>query len=132
MRYGYWRTDKPKEAGFSHEFISKDSKWYCDKTGANLEDLDGLVDPSVDTLYKAFYATVKQYPENPWLGTREGKSYKWLTFQDAADISANLSYGMYRLGLIPDIEAEGKSYRFMGIQCKNRAEYGLTFVANMH
>lgn len=132
MRYGYWRTDKPKEPGFSHEFISKDAKWYCENTEATLEDLHGLANPEADTLYKAFYATVQKYPENPWLGTRKGSAYTWLTFQDSADIAANLSYGMYRLGLVPDIEAEGKTYRFMGIQCKNRAEYGLTFVANMH
>ena len=115
MRYGYWRTDKPREEGYSHEFISSDTKAYCEATGANLEDLDGLDDPSSDTLYKAFYKTVRKYPENPWLGTRKGKTYTWLTFQDAADLAANLSYGMYRLGLIPDIEAEGKTYRFMGI-----------------
>lgn len=132
MRYGYWRTDKAKEDGYSHEFISADTKGYCETTGATLDDLHGLADPAADTLYKAFYSTVQKYPENPWLGTRKGNDYTWLTFQDSADIAANMSYGMHRLGLIPEIHAEGKIYRFMGIQCKNRAEYGLTFVANMH
>jgi hypothetical protein len=36
--YGTWRTDKPKEEGFSHELISSDSKFILE-AGGNLEDL---------------------------------------------------------------------------------------------
>ena len=28
--YGHWRTDKPKEAGFSHEIISPDFQYIKD------------------------------------------------------------------------------------------------------
>jgi len=53
MRYGYWRTDKPKEAGFSHEFISSDTARLMKKTGATLDTLYGCEIEGVDTLYKA-------------------------------------------------------------------------------
>ena len=80
MRYGYWRTDKKKEEGYSHEFISSDTKYLIDNTDATLENLDGLAEEGVDTLFKAFYKTVGRYHEHPWLGTRNGKDYKWITF----------------------------------------------------
>jgi hypothetical protein len=50
--YGYWRTDKPKEDGFSHELISSDTKNIL-----NVTDIDTLVAwpyEGVDTLLKAF------------------------------------------------------------------------------
>jgi hypothetical protein len=34
--------------------------------------------------------------------------------------------------LAPEIEAEGKKWRFLGIQSKNREEWNLTNWANMH
>ena len=39
--YGYFRTDKEKEPGFSHELISADSKDLCETRGTNLDELDG-------------------------------------------------------------------------------------------
>lgn len=39
---------------------------------------------------------------------------------------------MVALGLIPEIEAEGKKWRFVGIQAKNRVEWTCTHLANMH
>ena len=48
------------------------------------------------------------------------------------DIVTNLSYGYVALGLIPDIEAEGETWKFMGIQAKNRKEWVYVHLANMH
>jgi hypothetical protein len=39
--YGYFRTDKEKEPGFSHELISSDAKLFCETRGTNLDSLDG-------------------------------------------------------------------------------------------
>jgi len=39
--YGYWRTDLPKEEGFSHEFISSDTERLIKTTGATIDTLDG-------------------------------------------------------------------------------------------
>jgi len=50
------------------------------RTSATLENLDGLDEEGVDTLLKAFYKTVGRYHEHPWLGTRNGIDYKWITF----------------------------------------------------
>lgn len=36
------------------------------------------------------------------------------------------------LNLAPEVEAEGTMWRFMGIQSKNRAEWVITNLANMH
>ena len=48
------------------------------------------------------------------------------------DIAENLSFGIRDLGLTPDIYAEGTVWKFLGIQSKNRKEWFLTHIANMH
>ena len=53
MRYGYWRMDRPREEGFSHEFISSDTVKLMSKTEATLDTLYGNEFKGVDTLYKA-------------------------------------------------------------------------------
>ena len=37
IKYGYWRTDKPKMEGYSHELISMESEMILDQT-----DIDTL------------------------------------------------------------------------------------------
>ena len=39
---------------------------------------------------------------------------------------------MIALGLLPESEAEGKTWRFIAIQAKNRVEWTVTHLANMH
>ena len=75
---------------------------------------------------------LKRIPDKPWLGTRVGDHYEWVTWREAMDLSQNLSYGIMALGLCPEIEAEGKNWRFMGIQSKNRKEWVLTHAADIH
>jgi len=48
------------------------------------------------------------------------------------DRAKALASGMMSLGLLPQVEAEGKSWRFLGIQAKNRTEWTITHLANMH
>lgn len=52
--YGYWRTDKEKEAGFSHELISSDTKDILGVT-----DLDSLDVTGDQTIFSALMNQVK-------------------------------------------------------------------------
>lgn len=74
--YATWRTDKPKEDGFSHELISVDSN-HLVENGSNLDELYGLPFPGVDTLLKAFNKNVAEIPDSEMLGTRVGDAYEW-------------------------------------------------------
>lgn len=47
-------------------------------------------------------------------------------------LAENLAKGFAELNLIPEIEQEGKKWRFMGIFAKNREEWALTQFANFH
>ena len=66
-------------------------------------------------MLKAFKKNVAEMPAHPWLGTRNGDTYDWVTLKEVDEIASNLSYGFVALGLIPDIEGEGETWKFMGI-----------------
>jgi long-subunit acyl-CoA synthetase (AMP-forming) len=51
--------------------------------------------------------------------------------QKAKDISIALSLGIDALGLAPSFEYEGKTWRTLGIQSKNRKEWCLINLGNM-
>ena len=68
--YGFWRTDKPKEPGFSHELISSDFKLIKHQT--TMDELVYFPDPAIDTLLKAFENNAKIMPGQDLLGTRNG------------------------------------------------------------
>jgi len=101
--YGYWRKDVPREEGFSHEFISNDTAKYIKATGTTIDTLDGVLYEGVDTLLKAFKKNVNEIPSHPWLGTRVGDEYQWVTMKEVDEIVTNLSIGFNTLGLIPKI-----------------------------
>ena len=111
--YSYWRTDKPKEEGFSHELVSIEYK--VNAGNIDLDNLEQLMYPGIDTLYKAFYRNVEKMPDHKWLGTRVGDEYSWVTFKEVAYRARYLSYGYLALDLIPEVEAEGIKWRMMGI-----------------
>ena len=104
FNYGTWRTDVPKEEGFSHELISADSQIIVAK-GATLDDLHSTPYDGVATLYDAMKRNVKLIPNNDLLGTQcqEGEKtvYKWISHKDVADTAEKLSYGMVALELCP-------------------------------
>lgn len=60
-QYAYWRTDKPKEEGYSHELISADSKYILDRT--DLDTLYALPYPGIDTLHKCLERHILLNPE---------------------------------------------------------------------
>ena len=55
-----------------------------------------------------------------------------MCYKDVLDYSEALSYGFLALGLIPSVDHDGKEWKFMGIQSKNKKEWNLTNFANMH
>ena len=130
FNYGYWRTDKPKEEGFSHELISSDTAKILDQT--DLDTLEALPNPGVDTLYKAFKRNLDRIPNNEWLGTRVGDKYEWMTWRESLDYAQTLSFGIKKLGLTPEVDGEGTKFKFLGIQSKNRKEWVLCHSAGIY
>ena len=110
--------------------ISPDFEYIKDQT--DLDTLEALAYPGIDTLYAAMHRNAKRIADNGWLGTRVGNEYKWLSWKEVAEISENIGHGLRELNLIPDMQAEGKSWRFIGIQAKNRKEWNLLHLGNMH
>jgi len=127
--YAYWRTDKPKEPGFSHELISNATVGILDQT--DLDTLDACPFPGIDTCMKAIRRNLERIPHHDLLGTRVGDAYEWNTWREVIAMAEDLSHGIMALKLAPEVEAEGRKWRFMGIQAKNRKEWALTNVAGM-
>lgn len=129
--YGYWRKDGPKEEGYSYELISSDSK-FITANGGSLDSLVAWPFEGVDTLLKAFRRTANRIPDHPMLGTRAGSKFTWQSWKQVEERAKHISYGMVALNLAPEIAAEDTTYRFIGIQSKNRAEWVIAHLANMH
>lgn len=130
FKYAYWRTDKEKEPGFSHELISEDSKNILDRT--DLDHLDAFPFPGVDTGYKCIKRNLERIPNNDVLGTRVGDKYEWMTWRELDETCEAFAHGCKVEGLCPEVEGEGKMWRFMGIQAKNRKEWQIVNLAGMY
>jgi long-subunit acyl-CoA synthetase (AMP-forming) len=133
-QYAYFNEEKPQEPGFSKELISRDyDKYYskhCDK-----ETLESWPFPDEDvkirTLYEAFCRNLGRIPDHKIYGTKRGPKYEWITIKELHDTAKSLAAGCMALDLVPEIEAEGTTYRFIGVQSKNRLEWNMQHVANM-
>jgi|TARA_B110000305_G_C19295555_1_gene566436 long-subunit acyl-CoA synthetase (AMP-forming) len=55
-----------------------------------------------------------------------------MTVREIVETAKVLAAGFEAMGLTPPVQAEGREWRFMGIQSKNRKEWYLTHLANMH
>jgi len=55
-----------------------------------------------------------------------------MTYREVADNAEHFSYGLKALDMIPYVDIEGKTYRFIAIFCKNRMERYLAHVGNMY
>ena len=65
------------------------------------------------------------------MGTRVGDEFKWMSWTQCWERSSHISFGIKALDLAPDISAEDSTFRFIGIQSKNRADWVITHLANM-
>ena len=99
LRYTYWRKDKPKEPGFSHELISSFTECILDQT--DLDSLDAQPFPGVNTLRKAMQRNCQIRPHLDFLGTRNKDKYEWMTYKTMVDTAECLSHGYMALGLCP-------------------------------
>lgn len=86
----------------------------------------------VDTILEAFERNVKRIPDAEFLGTRVDDHYEWLTFKQVKRNAFNFAAGCAKLELIPSVKADGKDWRFMAIQSKNRFEWITVHLANMY
>ena len=65
------------------------------------------------------------------LGTQVNGKYEWMTIQETSQAARNFAAGVRKLDLAPEVEGEGQLWRFIGIQSKNRKEWGIAHLANM-
>ena len=77
IKYAYWRTDKAKEPGFSHELISVSTNKILDHT--DIDTLESLPYPGIDTIQKALKRNFEKYPNKPFLGSLDCDNYVWKT-----------------------------------------------------
>ena len=90
FNYGQWRTDIPREDGFSPEMISADFHKIKDQT--TMDKLEYFYD-GCDTLFKAFEKNVKRIPNQQMLGTNVGGVYEWLTFSQVNELARAFAAG---------------------------------------
>lgn len=55
-----------------------------------------------------------------------------MTMYQVKKAANNFAAGIAKLGLITTMEAEGKKWRFLGIQSKNRKEWAIIHLSNMY
>jgi hypothetical protein len=48
-----------------------------------------------------------------------------MSIKEASDTALELASGCMALDLVPEVQAEGTTFRFIGIQSKNRKEWFL-------
>ena len=136
VHYANWRTDLKADQGYSAELINiKD---------ADVKDWDAVVNanyefgPGQNTLIKAFISKVQLHPDKDCLGTRRKNAdgtageYEWLTYNQVNVNISNLARGFMVNKLCPEIEAEGRTWRFCGVWARNRQEWFTTLFAGMH
>lgn len=108
----------PKEPGFSHELISQQ---YYDQF-AHISDpdkMDLIPDNKLKTVYLMMKEFELQQPNKPFLGTKvrkpTGIEWEWITIKETAQSAKAFACGLMTLGLVPEVEAEGKKWRFLAI-----------------
>ena len=58
--------------------------------------------------------------------------YQWETYKQVDEDVRNLANGMISLELAPEVDGEGKKWRFVGMMSQNRAEWVKVLLASMH
>lgn len=133
--YTRFRTDKPREPGFSHELISE--QFYEQFSHITDPDkMDLLPDNKVKTIYSSLQSLEQRNPTMKFLGTKFYKpdgtcDWDWVTVKDVVQASKTFASGLTALNLIPPRVADDQEWRFIAIQAKNRVEWHVTHLANM-
>lgn len=128
--YAYFREDKEAEPGFTPELISHQFQYFKDRT--SIDELNCWPFNGVDTQIKALYRLKERIPNNDMLGTNVGGKYEWMTVSEVVQTAKTIAAGIKSFGLFNSVEADGRDWRFIGLQSKNRKEWNLIHIANMH
>jgi long-chain acyl-CoA synthetase len=86
---------------------------------------------------------VRDCPDEGFLGQREKVTdaetghevlgdFKFMTYAEVDEKVTNLAKGIMSENLCPELEAEGKMWRFAGVWAKNRWEWSAVELAGMH
>lgn len=111
--YASFREDKRPQEGFSKELISVDYQKY--KNVTTMDELNTWPYKGVDTLPKAVYRLLDRTPNQNFFGTKVGAAYEWMTVKEVIERAKHIAAGISALDMVPDIEAEGTTYKFLGI-----------------
>jgi len=105
---------------------------FDEKTlNTTMDELLVLPAPGVNTLYKAFQRNLEKMPTAGLLGSKGVTEYTWLSWKETDAIARDFAAGCMALNLVPEVEGDGKMWRFLGIQAKNRKEWGLSYLGNI-
>ena len=119
--------------------------------GKHVKPGEGLINSlfgSVQDLKTMFISSFDNFPNNPYLGTREkhtesyvdeetketktkvtyGK-YMYMTYGQAQEYTTGLARSLIHKELCPKSEMDGRNLRIMGIYSKNREEWAMTDIA---
>ena len=115
-----------KEPGYSEHL--------CNYVNVDPNFLTASISDDCPTVFHAWEKTCSRLKHNKFLGHRddkyEGRPYKWMSWSESYDYVNDLARGFKALGMMPDVEAEGKIWNFMGIYAKNRPEWALADLAS--
>ena len=56
--------------------------------------------------------------------------YDWMTTSQVLNLSKQFGAGLMQMDLIPEVQGEGKAWRMLGIQSKNRKEWNICHMGN--
>lgn len=71
-------------------------------------------------------------PNHEFLGKKGAQAYDWMTYAQVESEAKRFAAGCMKLDLIPEVEGEGRKWRFIGLQSKNRREWGIAHIGNFH
>lgn len=77
---------------------------------------------------------MKDRKDEDFLGTREKNAdgtfgaYKWSTYGQVQNKAHRIARAIKKLDLAPEVEGEGRLWRFNGIWAKNREEWLITYL----
>ena len=101
--------------------------------------MDCWFDKDMNTQYKGLMRLYNTMPDHPLLGTKVIKDingvktpgYDWTSVKDVVNGCRHFAAGCMTLKILPIVEAEGKQWKFLGIQSKNRQEWVMSHWGNM-
>lgn len=99
-------------------------------------DFKTVPEPGIDTLWKCFRMQVGISKDREWLGSRvrpDGTlgEYQWKTWNEVDRLVESLAKGYQYYDLLPEVEGDGRKWKFLGILAKNRWEWAVSELASV-